>query len=111
MSAMLVWHIAGLAAGGLTALVHSMADPAARTAYSATARTAAITLGSIALAWSGARWRQPVLSRLVYALMFLGAYKLAVQDLRVDRTMALFLSLFLYGGALTLLPRLLQRGR
>jgi hypothetical protein len=111
MSAMLVWHIAGLAAGGLTALVHSMADPAARTAYSTTARTAAITLGSIALAWSGARWRQPVLSRLVYALMFLGAYKLAVQDLRVDRTMALFLSLFLYGGALTLLPRLLQRGR
>jgi hypothetical protein len=39
----------------------------------------------------------------------LGAYKLVMQDLRGDRTMALFLSLALYGGTLTLLPRLLQR--
>ncbi len=111
VSALLVWHATGLAAGALTGAVHQIEDPAARSAYCATARTAAITLCAIALAWSATRWRQSVLSYLVYPMMLLGAYKLAVQDLRAKRTMALFLSLLLYGGALIVLPRLLPKSR
>lgn len=111
VSALLVWHATGLAAGALTGAVHQIEDPEARSAYFATARTAAITLCAIALAWSATRWRQPALSYLVYPMMLLGAYKLAVQDLRAERTMPLFLSLLLYGGALIVLPRLLPKSR
>ena len=104
VSALLTWHCAGLAAGALTALLNT----AAGGAYSATARTGVITLGSLVLAWSGSRFARAELSALVFPLMLLGAYKLVAQDFRGERTMALFLSLLLYGGALTMLPRLLQ---
>lgn len=111
LSALLVWHAAGLSAGVLTGLLEQIGDPAARSAYSPTVRTAVITLGAMALAWSSKRWPQAELSHLAYPLMVLGAYKLVVQDLREERTMALFLSLLLYGGALIVLPRLLAKSR
>jgi hypothetical protein len=111
ISALLTWHAAGLAAGGLTALLHTVAGPEIQSAYSATLRMGVITLGSLALAWSGSRFARAELSALVFPLMLLGAYKLVAQDFRVERTMAVFLSLLLYGGALTMLPRLLQSRR
>jgi hypothetical protein len=111
LSALLVWHAAGLTAGALTGLLQQIGYPAARSAYSPTVRTAVITLGAMALAWSSKRWPQAELSHLAYPLMMLGAYKLVVQDLREERTMALFLSLLLYGGALIVLPRLLAKSR
>jgi hypothetical protein len=38
--------------------------------------------------------------------MFLGGYRLVVQDLNQGHTGALFFSLLLYGAVLTALPRL-----
>jgi hypothetical protein len=41
----------------------------------------------------------------MYPAMFLGGYRLVAQDLQQGHTGALFLSLLLYGAALTALPR------
>jgi len=43
--------------------------------------------------------------------MALGAYRMVGVDLRQDRTVALFLSLLLFGTALMLLPRLMRANR
>ena len=65
---------------------------------------------ALLLAWAGARWGKLELSRLIYPLMVVGAYRLLVDDLHQDRKAALFLSLLVYGAALMALPRL-NRGR
>jgi hypothetical protein len=111
VSAILVWHAAGLTAGVLTGFYQSAAGPQPPIAYYATLRTAVFTLGSLLLVWGGLRWNKPEFARLGYPLMILGGYKLVVQDLHGDRTMALFLSLLLYGGSLVLIPRLLRQVR
>ena len=104
------WTVAGMAAGALTAACGSFAGVQAAS-FCPTLRTAALTLLSVALAWSGTRWPRFELVWLVYPFMALTAYKLLAQDFVEGQTMALFVSLFLYGGALVLLPRILQRGR
>jgi hypothetical protein len=109
VSAIVVWHAAGFTAGVLTGFYQSVAGLQPPIAYCATIRTAVFTFGSLLLAWGGLRWNKPEFARLVYPLMILGGYKLVVQDLQGDRTMALFLSLLLYGGSLVLLPRLLRQ--
>jgi hypothetical protein len=43
--------------------------------------------------------------------MIFTAYKLLTQDLQESHKLALFVSLLLYGGALVLLPRILQGSR
>ncbi len=68
-----------------------------------------LAAGALLLAWSGARWKNRDFTRLSYALMALGAYRLLTADLHQDRTVALFLSLLAYGTALTILPRLSRR--
>ncbi len=108
VTAIMAWHAAGLSAGLLTGLYLNVAGQEAAIAYCATLRTAVITSMSLLLAWAGLRWNMPELTRLVYPLMILGGYKLVAQDLHGDRTMALFLSLLLFGGTLVLLPRWLR---
>ena len=49
--------------------------------------------------------------KLVYLLMALGAYRLLLVDFRQEIKAAVVLSLLVYGTALTLLPRLMQRGQ
>ena len=61
------------------------------------------------MAWAGAKWKRPELVWLVYPLILLIAYKLLRQDLLQEQTLPLFASLFLFGGALVLLPRILQK--
>jgi len=96
---------AGILAGSLTAAYHYFVGPATNHAYCATLRTAVISSLSLLLAWSAARWKRLELSRLIYPAMILGAYRLVTQDLHQEKA-ALFLSLLVYGGALTALPRL-----
>ena len=75
-------------------------------AYCATLRTSVVTLSALGLAWAGTRWNISEFLRLTYPAMVLGAYRLVAEDLRQERTTALFLSLLVYGTALMALPRL-----
>ncbi len=105
------WAIAGLAAGAVIASLQGHAASAWLASYCPTLRTAVLTLFAVLLAWGGARLRRFEMGWLVYPFMILAAYRLLAQDLRHGETLALFVSLFLYGGALVLLPRILQRAR
>jgi len=102
-----IWNAGGLLAGILTGVWVQWRGVQDSAAYCATLRTLVLTGGSVLLALAAARWRRRELVLLVYLVMVLSAYKLLTQDLQQDRTLALFLSLALYGGALMLLPRLL----
>ncbi len=105
LSANAVWAIVGLIAGLLVAAF------APFTGFHPALRTATLTLLTLALAWAGKRYVRQEMVWLVYPLMALAAYKLVLQDFRQGHTLALFASLLLYGGALVLLPRILQKAR
>ncbi len=105
------WSIAGLVAGTLIAVSSSLGSSAHIAAFCPTLRTAVLTMLSVVMAWSGKRWQRFELVWLVYPMMVIAAYKILVQDLRQDQTLALFASLLLYGGTLVLLPRLMQTAR
>jgi hypothetical protein len=106
MAAALTWLCAGVLAWGLTAAYHAARGAGASHAYCATLRTAVLVGGALLLAWAGSRWKSWELSLLTYPLMALGAYRLVAEDLHQDRKAVLFLSLLVYGAALTALPRL-----
>lgn len=99
---------AGLSAGALTGLCREAFGADSSHAYCATLRTAVLAGASLLLAWAGSRWSRVELSRLVYPAMLLGAWRLITEDLHQDRKAALFLSLLVYGAALTALPRLVR---
>jgi hypothetical protein len=106
-----LWVVAGLTAGALVALWGAQAGSARLVSYCPTLRTAVLTFLAVLLAWGAARLRRFEMAWLVYPFMVLTAYKLLAQDLRQGETLALFVSLLLYGGALVLLPRILHRAR
>jgi hypothetical protein len=106
VAASFVWLGAGVAAGILTGAYHAVWGAGATHAYCATLRTGVLAGLSLVLAWAGPRWKRSELSPLVYPAMFLGGYRLVAQDLHQGHTVALFLSLLLYGAVLTALPRL-----
>jgi len=109
--AVLVWIAAGVLAGALTAGYHAAFGASAPDAYCATLRTGVLAAAGLTLAWAGARWNHPGVSRLTYPVMLLATYRLLTQDLYQDLTAARFLSLLLCGGALTALPRLRRERR
>jgi hypothetical protein len=100
----LVWLAAGIAAGALTTAYHAVYGAGASHAYCATLHTGVLAAAALLLAWAGSRWNRLELSRLIYPVMILGAYRLVMEDLHQDRKAALFLSLLLYGAALMALP-------
>lgn len=104
-----VWLGGAILAGLLTSGYHLAFGSGASHAYCATLRTAVVSLGALGLAWMGAQGNRAELSRLVYPVMALGAWRVLGIDLHQDRTTALFLSLLLYGAALILLPRVSHR--
>jgi hypothetical protein len=106
MAAVLAWLAAGIAAGIAAASYHGIFGADASHAYCATLRTSILSFGAMGLAWAGARWRTVEWTHLVYPTMALGAWRLMMDDLHQERKPALFLSLLVYGAALTLLPRL-----
>jgi len=100
------WQASGTAAGILTGAFHLVLGPGASHAYCATLRTSVLAGLSLLLAWVSSRWRRRELSYLIYPVMFLGGYRLVMQDLQQGHTGALFFSLLLYGTVLIALPRL-----
>ncbi len=96
---------AGVAAGCLIVVYHFAFGPVPGSAYCATLRTTVLAGLSLLLAWVASARGYPELSRLVYPAMILGGYRLLTQDLHQEKS-ALFLSLLVYGVALTILPRL-----
>ncbi|HUP02613.1 MAG TPA: hypothetical protein VMU19_01410 [Bryobacteraceae bacterium] len=109
MAGMLTWLAAGSLAGVLTAGYHAAFGASSSHAYCATLRTGVLTAGGLALAWTGGRRKNWELAHLAYPMMALGAYRLLAEDLRQERKGALFLSLLVYGAALTALPRVGRR--
>lgn len=103
MAAMASWGAAGLAAGALGGFCGSAPI------MCAALRTFILTAAALALAFSGTKWGRRELVWLMYPFMALAAYKLLAQDLPRGQTLALFISLLLYGGTLILLPRILQK--
>jgi hypothetical protein len=101
------WSLAGLAAGALSALCAG----AALAPFCSTLRTFVLTALAILLAFGGTAWKRRELVWLVYPFMALIACKLLVYDLPQGQTLPLFASLLLYGGALVLLPRVLQKSK
>ena len=95
----LVLLSAGIAAGLLTFLYHSIFGTEATHAFCATLRTAVIAGSALLLARTGE------FAPLSYGLMALGAWRLVAVDLQQDHKGALFLSLLLYGAALIVLPK------
>lgn len=73
-----------------------------------TLSTVVLTGMSLALARLAANRERREFAWLLYGLMALCAYKLAVRDFRTEHNIALVVSLLSYGGALILLPRLLR---
>lgn len=71
-------------------------------------RTALLTALAIGAGWCGRRWNRPELVWLVYPVLGLAGIKLLAEDFRQGRSITLFLSLILFGGALIALPRLLR---
>lgn len=106
MASGVIWLAAGLAAGALTGGYHALAGEPIAHSYCATLRTVVLAASALLVAWGGSRWRYPALSRLIYPLMLLGAYRLLSEDLHAEQRAASVLSLLVYGAVLMVLPRL-----
>ncbi|HYL78559.1 MAG TPA: hypothetical protein VEU96_30490 [Bryobacteraceae bacterium] len=99
LAALLCWSIIRLTSGMFN-----------RT-YAGAGRTALIVAAALALAWCGRRWNLAELVWVLYPWMAFGAVKLVTEDFLQGRSETLFLSLFLYGGTLIVLPRVLRRAK
>jgi hypothetical protein len=73
-----------------------------------TLATVVLTGSSLTLAWAAMQWERRELVWLLCGVMALGAYKLATRDFMNEHNLPLVVSLFCYGGALILLPRMLR---
>ncbi|HZU27252.1 MAG TPA: hypothetical protein VFA04_17125 [Bryobacteraceae bacterium] len=102
-TAVIAWTGAGLAL-----YVCSKAWPAGLRAPVDTLATVILTAISLALAWLGARTRRKHLIWVVYPLMVVAAWKIAVRDFPNEHNIALVISLLCYGRALMLLPRIIR---
>jgi hypothetical protein len=73
--------------------------------------TVILTVGSLAMAAAGTRWRRPELVWLMYGTMAAAGWLLITRDLREPSRMPIVFSLLLFGIALMLLPRILRGNR
>ena len=65
--------------------------------------------GICVLAWAGVQWQRKELVWVVYGIMIVAAWKLATRDFPQEHNLSLVISLLCYGGALMILPRIVQR--
>ncbi len=93
------WGIAAAAAAALSLAI----------AESAPLRTALLVALAIGMAACGRRWKRSELTWLVYPILAFAGLKLLAEDLHHGRSITLFVSLIVFGGALVLLPRWLRR--
>lgn len=100
---------AGITVGAMAALCRGPGAPSQVSAFCPTTRTGMLIAWALLMAWSGTKWGRFEAVWLVYPLLAFTGYKLVVQDLPHGQTLSLFASLFLFGGALILLPWILQK--
>ena len=105
VAAALVLLLAAIAASALTHGYHAAFGSGASHAYCASLRTAVLVAGAFAGAWAGRRWGRVELTRLVWPLMVLAAWRLLADDIHQERKAAAVLSLLVYGTALMALSR------
>lgn len=105
LAAALLLLLAAIAANALTHGYHAGFGPGASHAYCASLRTAVLVLAAFLSGWAGERWGRIELSRLVWPLMALGAWRLLTDDIHQERKAAAVLSLLVYGAALMALSR------
>ena len=103
------WSIAGVAAGVFSPQCQNGANGTATPDFCPTVLTAILTVMAVSLAWATKRWPRPELTWTAYLFIAVATYKLVIQDFRQGETLAIVISLVLYGSALVLLPRFLQR--
>ncbi len=104
LAAIVVWVAGGAAARSLVRLWPSPTGVPADTLA-----TVALTVFGVMLAWSGVRRGRKELLWVAYALMALAAWKLAMRDFPHERNLSLVVSLLFYGGALMIIPRMVQK--
>jgi hypothetical protein len=100
---------AGLAMGWLVPAVAGAPGPGANVGVAATARTAVLVGGALALAGAARSPRWVEAGWLTYPLLLLVGMKLLLEDISRSRPASLFLAFALYGAALILVPRLRRR--
>jgi hypothetical protein len=100
------WGILGILAAALS--VAGSRFPALAD-WHPTMLTALLTGVTASLALAATHFQKSELVWPAYLFMAMATYKLIVQDLRQAQTIAIVLSLLMYGGLLVLVPRLLQR--
>lgn len=104
-AALAVYTIAALAVAAAL-LVHPLGA-----ATLAAVRTLVLCLMAVALAWSGSRWGRSELIWLAYSAIALSTLKLLLEDLQTGNAVSLAFSLFFYGMAWVLVPRLARAGK
>ena len=104
-----VCAIAGLTAQGALWLVALRIAPAAF--HVAFIRTLVLCAIALALAFSGARWHRPEMTRIAYAALVFIAAKLFFEDLRHGQMEFIAGSIFLFALTLIGVPRLARFGR
>ncbi len=108
LAAHVVWITAGLGVYAILAMWRTAVGRGSSSIPADTLGTVVLTGLSLALAWVGTRWRRRELVWLLYGLMALGGYKLAIRDFMNEHNLPLVISLLCYGGALIILPRMLR---
>jgi hypothetical protein len=109
LAALVVWSVAGMAAGWLSRPAIAASGEGAGAAFVAASRTGLIALVAVVLAWAGRRWSLQELLWLVYPVLVAGGFKLIWEDFQFDEPAALFVALAAYGGALIAAPRLMRK--
>jgi hypothetical protein len=102
--------LAAILATGLTHAYHGLLGVDAAHSYCAMFRTCVLALGALLTAWAGQRWRRVELSRLIYPLMLLAAYRLLTDDIHQERKAAAVVSLLVFGAVLMALSRWRTQG-
>jgi len=109
LAALVVWSLAGLAAGWLSRPASAASGEGTAAAFIAASRTGMIALVAVVLAWAGRRWALQEMLWLVYPVLVAGGFKLVWEDFRYEEPVALSVALAAYGGALIVTPRLMRR--
>ncbi len=77
----------------------------------AAVRTLVLCMMAISLAWSGSRWGRTELIWLAYSAIAFCTLKLLLEDFQAGSAVSLAFSLFFYGMAWVLAPRLARAGK
>jgi len=101
VAAIAFWGVGGMATAVLIGLLGG--------SFPGPLRTLVLTALALLLALTGVFWKRRELVWLVYLFMALTAYKLLIHDFPGGQTLSLFASLSMFGAALMLLPRILQK--